>query len=46
MAKYTRHDPRNKKRNKHKEFSKEGKPRRMKRVGGTEKWKDLTATGL
>ena len=32
MAKYTRHDPQNKKRNKHKQFSKQGKIHRIKSV--------------
>jgi hypothetical protein len=32
MAKYTRHDPQNKKRNKHKQISKQGKLHRVKAV--------------
>ncbi len=32
MAKYSRHDPKNKKRNKHKQFSKQGKMHRIKSV--------------
>ena len=32
MAKYTRHDPKNKKRNKHKQISKQGKLHRVKAV--------------
>lgn len=33
MAKYNRHDPRNKKRGKHKSVSKSGKPLKMHKVG-------------
>lgn len=33
MAKYSRHDTRNKKRNKHKNFVKEGKYKKIRKVG-------------
>lgn len=32
MAKYSRHDPKNKKKNRHKQISKQGKPFRFKSV--------------
>lgn len=44
MAKYTRHDLRNKKRNKHKLESKYGKDKRIKRVDSdTPKLKEIRA---
>lgn len=38
MAKYNRHDPRNKKKNKHKQYSKEGRQNRMRVVGEKHRW--------
>lgn len=40
MAKYTRHDARNKKRNKHKQYSKEGYTRKIHNVEGKKRYSE------